>query len=81
MEIERKTLRELELTKAGWRLVKRGIEIVEEVSQLTPELVMTERWRKVKLRRFNVTASGPTVYPGKIHPLQQIIQRVKEAFL
>jgi phenylalanyl-tRNA synthetase alpha chain len=81
VEIERRTLRELELTKAGWELVEQGIEIVEEVSQLTPELVMTGRWRKVKLRRFNVTASGPTVYPGKIHPLQQIIQRVKEAFL
>ena len=81
VEIERKTLRELELTDAGWELVKQGIEIVEEVSQLTPELVMTGRWRKVKLRRFNVTAPGPTVYPGKIHPLQQIIQKVKEAFL
>ena len=81
VKIERKTLRELELTEAGWELVRRGIEVVEEVSQLTPELVMTERWRKVKLRRFNVTAPGPSVYPGKIHPLQQIIQRVKEAFL
>ncbi|MFQ5758675.1 MAG: phenylalanine--tRNA ligase subunit alpha [Candidatus Bathyarchaeia archaeon] len=81
VEIDRKTLRELELTDAGWELVKRGIEMVEEVSQLTPELVMTGEWRKVKLRQFNVTAPGPSVYPGKIHPLQQIIQRVKEAFL
>jgi phenylalanyl-tRNA synthetase alpha chain len=81
VEIDRKTLRELELTDAGLELVKRGIEVVEEVSQLTPELVITGEWRKVRLRRFNVTAPGPTVYPGKIHPLQQIIQRVKEAFL
>ena len=81
VEIDRKTLRELELADAGWEVVKQGIEIVEEVSQLTPELIMTGKWRKVKLRQFNVTAPGPTVYPGKIHPLQQIIQRVKEAFL
>ncbi len=81
VEVDRKTLRELELTNGGWKLVKRGIEIAEEVSQLTPELIMTGKWRNVKLRRFNVTAPGPTVYPGKIHPLQQIIQRVKEAFL
>jgi phenylalanyl-tRNA synthetase alpha chain len=78
---KKKTLRELELTDTGWELVKRGIELVEEVSQLTPELVMTGRWRKVKLRRFDVTAPGPEVYAGKIHPLQQIIERVKEAFL
>ncbi len=81
VEIERKTLRELEITDAGWKLVKRGIEIVEEVSRLTPELIITGKWRNAKLRRFNVTAPGPPVYPGKIHPLQQIIQRVKDAFL
>jgi phenylalanyl-tRNA synthetase alpha chain len=81
VEIERETLRELELTDAGKKLVMQGIEIVEEVSQLTPELIITGKWRNVKLRRFNVTAPGPKVYPGKIHPLQQIIQRVKEAFL
>jgi len=81
VEVDSKTLRELELTDTGWELVKRGIKVVEEVSQLTPELVMTGRWRKVKLRRFNVIAPGPAVYPGKIHPLQQIIEEVKEAFL
>jgi phenylalanyl-tRNA synthetase alpha chain len=81
VKIDRKTLRELELTDAGWELVKQGIEIVEEVSQLTPELVMTGKWRNAKLRRFNVTAPGPPAYPGKIHPLQQIIAGVKEAFL
>lgn len=78
---DEKTLRELELTEAGWKLVRQGIRIIKEVSQLTPELVRTGNWRKIKLRRFNVTAPGPTVYPGKIHPVQQIIQRVREIFL
>jgi len=81
VEISKKTLRELELTDAGWDLVKKGIEIVEEVSQLTPELIQTGRWRGAKLRRFDVTAPGPIIYPGKIHPAQQIIQRVREIFL
>jgi phenylalanyl-tRNA synthetase alpha chain len=81
VEINKKTLRELELTDAGWNLIKKGIEIVEEISQLTPELIRTGRWRKVKLRRFDVTAPGPIFYLGKIHPAQQIIQRVREIFL
>jgi len=81
LEIEEKTLRELELTDNGWKLVKKGIEVVEEVSQLTPELIRTGRWRKIKLRRFNVKAPGPTVCLGKIHPVQQIIQHVREIFL
>ena len=81
VEIEEKTIRWLELTEAGWKLVRRGIEVVEEISQLTPELIVSGRWRKVKLRKFNVVAPGPPVYPGKIHPLQQIIQLVREVFL
>jgi phenylalanyl-tRNA synthetase alpha chain len=80
-EIEEKTLRELELTDEGWSLVKKGIEVSGEVSQLTPELIRSGGWRKVKLRRFNVKAPGPPVYPGKLHPAQQIIQRVREIFL
>jgi phenylalanyl-tRNA synthetase alpha chain len=80
-EIEETTLRELELTDEGWSLVKKGIEVSGEVSQLTPELIRSGGWKKVKLRRFNVKAPGPSVYPGKIHPAQQIIQRVREIFL
>jgi phenylalanyl-tRNA synthetase alpha chain len=80
-EIEEKTLRELELTDKGWSLVERGIKVSVEVSQLTPEIIRSRGWRKVKLRRFNVKAPGPPVYPGKIHPAQQIIQRVREIFL
>jgi phenylalanyl-tRNA synthetase alpha chain len=81
VRMDKKTLRELELTEDGWKLVEQGIEMVKEVSQLTPELVRTGRWRRVKLRRFDVTAPGPVVYPGKIHPVQQIIQRIREIFL
>ena len=81
IEIDEKTLRELELTEAGWELVKRGIKTVEEVSKLTPELILSKKWQKVKLRKFDVTAPGPVVYPGKIHPMQEIIQMVREAFL
>jgi phenylalanyl-tRNA synthetase alpha chain len=80
-EIDEKTLRELELTDEGWNLVNKGIEILGEVSQLTPELIRTGRWQNVKLRRFNVKAPGAPVYPGKLHPAQQIIQRVREIFL
>ncbi len=81
VEIDEKTYRELELTDSGWKQVKRGIEIVQEISQLTPELIITGKWRKVSLRKFDVTAPGPVAYPGKIHPLQQIIQMVRDAFL
>ncbi len=81
VEMDEKNLRELELTEAGWEMVQQGIEIIEEVSQLTPSLIRTGKWRSIKLRSFDVTAPGPISYPGKVHPVQQIIQRVREIFL
>ena len=81
IETKEKSTYELELTKEGWKLVKKGLEVAEEISQLTPELIITKKWRETKLRKFDVTARGPTVYPGKVHPLQQIIQRAREIFL
>jgi phenylalanyl-tRNA synthetase alpha chain len=81
VETKERSLSELELTKKGLQLVLKGVEVEKEVSQLTPKLIITKKWRKVKLRRFDVTAPGPVVYPGKIHPLQQIIQRAREIFL
>ena len=81
VNIKDENIRTMELTVAGRKLIKRGIKIVEEVSQLTPELIITGKWRDTKLRKFNVSADGPQTYPGKIHPLQQIIERTREIFL
>lgn len=81
VEINEKTARELALTELGWERVKKGIQIIEEISQLTPELIITGKWKTAKLRKFDVTAPGPPTYPGKLHPLRQIIQRAREIFL
>jgi phenylalanyl-tRNA synthetase alpha chain len=81
VETKERSTYELELAKEGSKLIEKGLKVAEEVSQLTPELIITKKWRETKLRKFDVTASGPTVYPGKVHPLQQIIQRAREIFL
>lgn len=81
IRVEYKPIRTLELTAKGRRLVRKGVESSKEISQLTSELILTGKWRETKLRRFNVTAPVTSVYPGKAHPLQQIIERAKEIFL
>ena len=81
LEVTEKTERQLELTTAGSQLVEKGLELVTEVSQLTPDLIITGKWRETKLRKFDVTAAGPELYPAKAHPLQQVIQKAREIFL
>ncbi len=80
LEINQKTRRTIEITEAGWKKIRKGIRVTNEVTQLTPELIITGKWRKTKLTKFDVTAPGPVVYPAKVHPVQQIIQTVKEIF-
>ncbi|MFW6110687.1 MAG: phenylalanine--tRNA ligase subunit alpha [Thermoproteota archaeon] len=80
LKTDKKTTRIIELTEAGLENLKEGIEVASEVTQLTPELIVSGKWRKTELAEFDVTAPGPKVYPAKLHPVQQVIKRVKEIF-
>jgi phenylalanyl-tRNA synthetase alpha chain len=73
--------RELKLTELGRRALETGIELVEEVSELTHDLIVSGRWREVKLKRYDVVAPGIPVYPGKVHPQQQVIDELREILL
>jgi phenylalanyl-tRNA synthetase alpha chain len=80
LEIDEKTKRTIEITDVGSKRIKKRARVTAEVTQLTPELIITGKWRKAKLTKFDVTIPGPVVSPAKAHPVQQIIQRVKGIF-
>ena len=70
----------LKLTKTGAEVAKL-IKPTEEVSELTRELIITGRWRKVYLRPYNVEV--PTTIPvrGKKHPYREIIDEIREVLI
>ncbi len=53
----------------------------KEVTQLTPELIKTGLWKDVKLKPYNVTATGKTIHPGKFQPYNVFINEFKEKLL
>ncbi|MDI6642757.1 MAG: phenylalanine--tRNA ligase subunit alpha [Candidatus Hodarchaeaceae archaeon] len=81
VRLEEETQRELKLTTIGIQALELGIEPTEEVSELTHGLLMSGRWQEVKLRRYDVVAPGAPIYPGKIHPQQQVIDELREILL
>jgi phenylalanyl-tRNA synthetase alpha chain len=81
VKLEEKTHRKFELTPLGREAIAAGIEVTEEVSELTHELLVSGRWREVRLKRYDVLAPGAPVYPGKVHPQQQIIDELREILL
>jgi len=72
--------RKIYLTEKGWEIVKQGIKIEEEISQLTPEIIRSGEWKKKKFRKYDVKAFAPSIYPGKLHPLTQLIEKIRRIF-
>jgi phenylalanyl-tRNA synthetase alpha chain len=73
--------RTLELTDLGRELVALGVEVREEVAQLTPELIQTGRWKEVSIRKYDVRSFAPAIYPGKKHPLTRVADEVRRIFV
>ncbi|MEM3567798.1 MAG: phenylalanine--tRNA ligase subunit alpha [Thermoplasmata archaeon] len=79
--VKEKVLRRLKLTEKGLAVAKGILEIEEEVSQVTPELIRTGKWREVKLRKYDVTRYVPRTFGGREHPLSKIAGQVRKIFL
>jgi phenylalanyl-tRNA synthetase alpha chain len=73
--------RTFELTPLGQEMVALGIEVREEVAQLTPELIQSGRWRDVTIRKYDVRSFAPAIYPGKKHPLTRVADEVRRIFV
>ncbi|MEE9163403.1 MAG: phenylalanine--tRNA ligase subunit alpha [Thermoplasmata archaeon] len=81
LKVRRRVVRTLHLTKEGRRLLARGLQPVEEVAQLTPDLLQTDAWRTKRFRKYDVKAYAPAAYAGKKHPLSVYTQKIRRIFL
>ena len=77
LTIEDKTIRELEITAKGQQVARKGTLAAGEVTQLTPELIITGKWRTKKLQKYNITAPVAKTWPGKKHPYLSFLEEVR----
>jgi phenylalanyl-tRNA synthetase alpha chain len=77
---KKRVSRKLSLTDAGATLKSGGIEPAVEVNQLTPEILASGKWRDVVFRKYDPGLATAPRYPGKEHPLQRVIQEIRQAF-
>jgi phenylalanyl-tRNA synthetase alpha chain len=77
LNVEHKTKRKLEITHAGLHaaLGKRGT--VQEVTQLTPEHLLTGKWKEIKFQKYNIQAPVAKTWPGKKHPYLSFLEEVR----
>ena len=57
------------------------VELEEQVSQLTPELITSGKWKSVKFRPYDVSIYVSPKYPAKKHILQRMIDRIRDIFV
>lgn len=68
------------LTDAGRTLIS-SLDEVREERRLTTEMIASGSWKQSKFSALDVEAPAPVVYPGRRHPLVDIIEEVKEIFV
>jgi len=77
-ENELEMLLSRKLAEKESHVVKKALELVgKEIPSLTPELIKTGMWRKVKLRPYDVTVAGEKIYPGKRQPYNRFLSHVR----
>ena len=69
------------LTENGQKILQKGIEIKEEISQITSAIIKNEEWKNKIIRPYDINAFAPATYGGKPHPLVDLISKIRQIFL
>ena len=77
LTIEPKTARTLQITPQGKKAAMESKTAPQEITQLTPELIITGKWHTAKLQKYNIQAPVAKTYPGKKHPYLQFLDEVR----
>ena len=69
------------LTDYGLKVVRGEIEVLEEVTRVTSDLITTGRWRNVVFKPYDVTLPVYQIYPGRRHFLRQVLDYMRRIWV
>ncbi len=82
LAVERETVGyRVAITPAGRALVETGLDLREEVGQITHEMLLTGAWRNAALRRYRIDRLPRRAVPGKEHPYQRLLDEMRRILL
>jgi phenylalanyl-tRNA synthetase alpha chain len=80
IEIKEKKELRFSLTDEAIRIIPTlNQEMLER--RLTTELITSGKWKETNFSALDVEAPSPAIYPGRRHPLIDIIEEIKEIFI
>jgi len=73
--------RTIELTEAGRKMAAAGLDLRDEVAQLTPRMLATGKWKDFQFKRYDVGVFAPAAHGGRPHPMRLLIDDIRQIFL
>lgn len=81
VRVREEVVRSLSLTEKGKAVFDAGIEITDEVTQLTPAMLRDGSWRDLAFRPYDVDTFAPVARGGKENPLRMATEMIRSIFL
>jgi phenylalanyl-tRNA synthetase alpha chain len=81
LKVREEVMRWVSLTPEGDKALAAGIEDVEEVSQMTPDILRSGGWRGLRVRPYDPGTFAPVGENGKRHPMARMVGDVRRIFL
>jgi phenylalanyl-tRNA synthetase alpha chain len=75
------THRSISLTELGKEMIGMGIELKDDVAQLTVKLIQSGKWKETEFRRYDVQTFAPSTPPAKKHPLSRLGDEIRNIFV
>ena len=81
IEIKEERESRISLTDAAKQIIPRLDQEKKLERRLTTDLITSGKWKETSFSALDVEAPAPIVYPGRRHPLIEIIEEIKEVFI
>lgn len=72
--------RTIKLTDEGKKAIATGIELKEEIANVTDTIIQSGKWKDADFRKYDVQTFAPAVYPAKKHPLSRLGAEVRKLY-
>ena len=69
----------VKITAAGKEVLKQKIEHLND--ELTPEMLIGNKWKNLRFRRYDVQINVPKIYPAKKQHYRKFLDEVRQKFM
>ena len=71
----------ISLTELGKSIILQGIEITEEITQITSSVIKNKDWVNSTIRPYDIDAFAPAKFGGKPHPMVELIKKIRQVLI